>query len=88
MPLSVCVMILWLSIIIFRHEDPHTDPDLQKQNFKDRFYGQNDPVAAKMLARVEGKEILPPADKSITTLWIGGLSPVAKEEDIKYITKK
>jgi hypothetical protein len=41
-----------------------------------------------MLARVEGKEILPPADKSITTLWIGGLSPVAKEEDIKYITKK
>ena len=39
----------------FRHELPqetHKDQSLAQQNIKDRYHGVNDPVAAKMLAKV------------------------------------
>ena len=38
----------------YRHEKP-TDPDdpLSKQNIKDRYYGQNDPVAEKIMNRAK-----------------------------------
>lgn len=68
----------------FRHEMP-PGGDLAKQNFKDRYYGNNDPVARKMLGRLRGAGgvLLPPEDKSITTLWIGGLDPAVGEDDIR-----
>jgi len=59
----------------FRHDKP-TDPDdpLSDQNMRDRYYGTNDPVADKLLNRAKAMPVLrPPEDKTITTLYIGGL---------------
>ncbi|CAB1333207.1 unnamed protein product [Coregonus sp. 'balchen'] len=59
----------------YRHEKP-TDPDdpLADQNIKDRYYGINDPVADKLLKRASTMPRLDtPEDKSITTLYVGGL---------------
>lgn len=69
----------------FRHEKP-TDPEdpLSDQNIRDRFYGVNDPVADKLLKRYEGMPKLdPPEDKSITTLYIGGLPDGTTEENLR-----
>ena len=39
----------------YRHEMPkNPDGPLAKQTMKDRYYGNNDPVAAKMLSRFGG----------------------------------
>ena len=49
-----------------------------------RYYGVNDPVARKMLDRVDTlPKLAPPEDASITTLFIGGLTPVITEDDIR-----
>jgi len=69
----------------YRHEKP-TDPDdpLSQQNFKDRYYGVNDPVAEKLLKRAQAMPHLePPEDASITTLYVGGLDETVTEQDIK-----
>lgn len=47
----------------YRHEMPTTG-DLAEQNIKDRYYGINDPVALKMLKKMEEiPTLLPPDDK-------------------------
>ncbi len=52
----------------YRHEMPTTGP-LADQNIKDRYYGVNDPVANKMMARVDAMPKLePPEDREIKTL--------------------
>merc|ERR1712013_384632 len=69
----------------YRHEKP-TDPNdpLANQNIKDRFYGVNDPVAEKMLKRAEKMPKLePPPDKTITTLYIGGIDDGFKDQDLR-----
>eukprot|EP00064_Thunnus_orientalis_P015430 superscaffoldBa00002859_g15482 len=69
----------------YRHEKP-TDPDdpLADQNIKDRYYGINDPVADKLLKRASTMPRLdPPEDKSITTLYIGGLGDTVTDGDLK-----
>ena len=67
----------------YRHEMPKTGP-LAKQNIKDRYYGVNDPVANKMLAHLAEKaKIPPPADPTITTLFVGNLAPAATEGDVR-----
>lgn len=70
----------------YRHELP-LDPTspLAKQNFHDRFYGTNDPVAEKMLRKVESMpKVEAPADKSITTLFVGGVDPAkVTEQDLR-----
>lgn len=44
----------------------------------------SDPVAIKMLNRVDTtSKLAPPEDASITTLFVGGLTPVITEEDIR-----
>lgn len=71
--------------VFCRHDKP-TDPDdpLADQNIKDRFYGQNDPVADKMMNRYNSMpKISPPQDRSITTLYVGGLSDEITEEDLR-----
>lgn len=68
-----------------RHEKP-TDPDdpLADQNIKDRYYGINDPVADKLLKRASTMPRLdPPEDKSISTLYIGGLGDTVTDGDLK-----
>ncbi|KAG7672014.1 hypothetical protein Ndes2526B_g07031 [Nannochloris sp. 'desiccata'] len=67
----------------YRHEMP-TDGPLSQQNIKDRYYGTNDPVAAKMLAKAATmQKLTPPEDRTIMTLFIGGVVPEISEEDLK-----
>mmetsp|Transcript_45368 Transcript_45368/g.89197 ORF Transcript_45368/g.89197 Transcript_45368/m.89197 type:complete len:363 (+) Transcript_45368:62-1150(+) len=70
----------------FRHEMPKEGP-LAKQNIKDRYFGQNDPVAEKMLSRhhdqKSAKPLEPPADASISTLWVGGIDATVSEGDLR-----
>lgn len=50
------------------------DP-LAHQNIRDRFYGQDDPVAAKMMARQdEMPKLEPPEDEDISSLWLGNMA--------------
>lgn len=68
----------------FRHERP-SDPDdpLADQNIKDRFYGTNDPVASKLLNRMATlPKLVAPEDKSMTTLYIGGVTDVVNETNL------
>ncbi|KAG2435021.1 hypothetical protein HYH02_012018 [Chlamydomonas schloesseri] len=68
----------------YRHELPTADPALANQSYKDRYYGTNDPVAAKMLKRVdELNKLTPPEDTSITTLYVGGLDASTTEDDVR-----
>eukprot|EP01113_Clastostelium_recurvatum_P032581 TRINITY_DN4203_c0_g1_i2.p1 TRINITY_DN4203_c0_g1~~TRINITY_DN4203_c0_g1_i2.p1 ORF type:complete len:390 (+),score=90.02 TRINITY_DN4203_c0_g1_i2:128-1171(+) len=58
----------------YLHEMPEEKEDFSHQKLRDRYFGVNDPVAAKMMKRVEGwHKLVPPEDKDITTLWIGGV---------------
>ncbi|XP_065887037.1 pre-mRNA-splicing factor RBM22-like [Dysidea avara] len=69
----------------YRHEMP-TDPDdpLSNQNMKDRYYGVDDPVAEKLLQQIESAPKLPPpSDKTITSLYVGGLDGIVTEQDLK-----
>ena len=73
------------SFLNHRHEKP-TDPDdpLADQNIKDRYYGINDPVADKLLKRASTMPRLdPPEDKTITTLYVGGLGDTITETDLR-----
>ena len=48
---------------------------LSEQNIKDRYYGVNDPVAAKLLDRAaQWQKLTPPEDRSICTLFVGQLT--------------
>ncbi len=48
----------------YRHEMVTTDPNLANQDYKDRYYGTNDAVAAKMMKRAEGmNKLTPPEDE-------------------------
>lgn len=43
--------------------------ELANQNYKDRYYGTNDPVANKMMKKLsEMPKMEPPEDTSVTTL--------------------
>jgi pre-mRNA-splicing factor RBM22/SLT11 len=69
----------------FRHERP-SDPDdpLSDQNLRDRYYGVQDPVAAKIMKRASTLPSLdPPEDPHVTTLYVGGLDESIAEQDLK-----
>lgn len=64
-----------------------TDPNdpLANQNIKDRFYGSNDPVADKLLKRAAAMPKLePPTDRTVMTLYVGGLDGRVTEQDLRY----
>eukprot|EP00698_Gefionella_okellyi_P006376 TRINITY_DN15731_c0_g1_i1.p1 TRINITY_DN15731_c0_g1~~TRINITY_DN15731_c0_g1_i1.p1 ORF type:complete len:373 (+),score=60.73 TRINITY_DN15731_c0_g1_i1:29-1120(+) len=69
----------------YLHELPTHDPELSSQNMQDRFNGVNDPVAKKMLTRLANTPgLTPPADTSITTLYVGGVdSTLVSEADLR-----
>lgn len=76
------------AFFLHRHEKP-TDPDdpLADQNIKDRYYGINDPVADKLLKRASTMPRLdPPEDKTITTLYVGGLGDTITETDLRFVS--
>mmetsp|Transcript_44668 Transcript_44668/g.78565 ORF Transcript_44668/g.78565 Transcript_44668/m.78565 type:complete len:399 (-) Transcript_44668:17-1213(-) len=67
----------------FKHELPKGG-ELANQRLRDRFHGENDPVAAKILRRAdEDMTLLPPEDKAITTLYFGGLEPSVTDKEIR-----
>lgn len=73
-------------VLNHRHEKP-TDPDdpLADQNIKDRYYGINDPVADKLLKRASAMPRLDtPDDKSITTLYVGGLGDTITDSELRW----
>ena len=68
-----------------RHEMP-TDPNdpLSQQKLKDRYYGTNDPVAEKLLKQAsEMPKLSAPDDKTITSLYIGGVDEAVTEKDLR-----
>jgi len=73
----------------YRHEMPQTG-ELAKQNIKDRYFGQNDPVANKLLGRLNKptEKAQSPSDLSITTLWVGGVDIQTTEEELRSIFSK
>jgi hypothetical protein len=54
-------------LAVFRHEMP-VENDLSKQNIQDRYFGNNDPVARKILAgHAENQGLKPPEDESVVS---------------------
>jgi len=66
----------------YRHELPEEN-DLSHQNIKDRYNGVNDPVAKKLLSKVNALKISPPADQTVKTLYVGNVDSSITEEDIR-----
>lgn len=67
----------------FRHELPQGG-ELANQRLRDRYHGENDPLARKYFRKAEEDMTMqPPEDKSVTTLYIGGLEPGVKERDVR-----
>jgi pre-mRNA-splicing factor RBM22/SLT11 len=74
----------------YRHEMP-TESELSHQNIKDRYNGTNDPVAKKMLKRftsAPAQASTPPADQSVTTLWVGNVDEKLVEDDMRGVFSK
>jgi len=67
----------------FKHELPKGG-ELANQKLRDRFHGENDPLAAKIMRKAdEDLTLMPPEDKSVCTLYLGGLEPSVTEKDIR-----
>lgn len=72
----------------YRHEMPDEGHQgFSLKNIRARYHGRDDPNAKKMLDRMKGEDgregNVPPADTSITTLFVGGVGDDVGEEDIK-----
>lgn len=70
----------------YRHAMPEeSNQALSKQNIQDRYHGTNDPVANKILEKVSKMNdmVKPPDDRSITTLFVGGVADGVSESDIR-----
>jgi len=72
----------------YRHEMVQ-ETELSDQNMKDRYFGVNDPVAQKMLKGLDGalgKKFGPPlapADQSVRTLFVGGVTGLTTEAELR-----
>lgn len=54
-------------LAVSSHEVP-VDNELSKQNIQDRYFGNNDPVARKILAgHAENQGLKPPEDESVVS---------------------
>jgi len=67
----------------YRHEMPQNN-ELSNQNIQDRYHGQNDPVARKILAtNAETHGLKPPDDITIASLFLSSLSSKSTEVSIR-----
>jgi len=67
----------------FKHELPKGG-ELANQKLRDRFHGENDPLAAKIMRKADDElTLMPPEDKSITTLYLGGMDPSVVEKEVR-----
>lgn len=70
----------------FRHEQSdHTDITLAAQNIQDRYYGTSDPLAKKILDRVNDPKNAQTAGPEVSTVWVSGIAPEKKitDQDLK-----
>jgi len=68
----------------YRHEDSHSNQLAGDQSISDRYHGRNDPIARKILAGFASqKGLLPPDDRSITSLFLSSLPSDASEAAIR-----
>ena len=79
---------MWLLMQLALHLNTKLQPPCVSCNTQDgtfcRYYGVNDPVARKMLNRVDTMpKLIPPEDASITTLYVGGLIFFQAEDGIR-----
>jgi pre-mRNA-splicing factor RBM22/SLT11 len=74
------------SLCPFRHEFPPASADarMNKQSIKDRYIGQNDPVAERLVAKA-GKinSLKRPEDPMAVTLWIGPIASQCSKQSIQ-----
>ncbi|KAJ1657338.1 Pre-mRNA-splicing factor slt11 [Dispira simplex] len=67
----------------YRHELP-TEQEQIKTNFKDRYYGNNDPLAKRVMEKVgERAWLQPPEDLTVTSLFITGVTPDISQGDVQ-----
>ncbi|KAJ3227528.1 RNA binding motif protein 22 [Clydaea vesicula] len=71
----------------YRHEQPLPKSELSKQNIKDRYHGENDPVAKKILDKSSGRggeaTLKAPDDLNVTSLYISGIDDDLNELDMR-----
>lgn len=70
----------------FRHEkSDHTDVLLGAQNMRDRYYGTADPLAKKILDRVNDSKNAQTTGPEVSTVWVSGVAPEKNitEQDLK-----
>jgi len=79
----------------YRHEKPEDKGPLADQNIKDRYFGNKDPVAEKLLKRHESMKSSegrfrsapppPPQDPNVRTLWIGGINSEFQDTHLRDV---
>lgn len=73
----------------YRHEMPgEGETDANEQNLRDRYYGVNDPVAAKIIRKASvkaGRALDAPADPTVRTLFVGGAVGMVGEEGLRRL---
>jgi len=58
--------------------------ELSKQNIQDRYFGNNDPVARKILSgHAEQQGLKPPEDESVMSLFLSSLPASATEDTVR-----
>ncbi|KAF7789515.1 hypothetical protein EIP86_000461 [Pleurotus ostreatoroseus] len=67
----------------YRHEMPVKN-ELSNQNIQDRYHGQNDPVAKKIMNNyASNMGLTPPEDQTITSIFLTTLPTTATEQSIR-----
>ena len=55
-----------------------------EDRIKDRYHGNNDPLAKKIMEKIEEYKLPePPADKTITTFFVGGVTEQDQKEELE-----
>jgi len=67
----------------YRHEQPKEDKELANQNLKDRYHGTNDPVAHKILKKLNTNAPQTPTDTDIKTVYVGNVDTRISEQDLR-----
>ena len=63
-----------------------TDPNdpLSNQKLKERYYGTEDPVADKLMRQAsELPQLTAPEDRTVTSLYVGGVMEDISERDLR-----